>query len=1242
MDTNPMVQGNDSLTDCLNGTFITQNGNEIILQNDMGNARVDNAHLPLGYEPVGIKEYGGIIYVASYNPITNKSQIGSFPSPERIKGTENTDLGNNIDLSFCENNYVVNNNEIPIKYLKNDAKLYPLSDDTSLHIGDKFGIYYYKKSNYTDFFINVSNFNNVNVNSGKVKTPKNKLYTLSLGILNSQNEFVDITKSLQRFDSDGNRLTSTDSELYNFNQGYFISPLGDNNNEDTFLTMDDANYLSNRLANKNLNTYAYKLIGPLYLKVQLNHIQEFTYNIKGYKKNGKAYLTLTGTIIYNCPDGFEKSGQSNSDFENKNYQSYELYDVDSEFKNPNLIGLFEKNGNSISRLNFRVVNKQEILPKVISHSYDSNTDLYTLVVECEYDGITIPNDNPKLELFLGVSSGESCCKDTPSVECEMFLDNLSEWITIDTNLLGSGQLKLKEYKFFNYDDYSNFQYHLEYYEKDDEKITDMRFEFYNVEDETDILYSEIIEPRNGKGIVKIPFNVTQKLYWGRLVYKSNDNTKYIYDEIAYVNAPNTTNTPNTTNKFFTDNGTIFLLTTRLLNPCYNSSNKEEYVRNFKDFVIYSKAKSSNKKLVFKDETTDESEFDRRENAIKQKLNVNYEYVTEYDGELVKVGQAQKNGSLLVSSFENYDPVPENQTIVDVEGEHSDVENTDNAIYVINGTCSDTNGIFANSEIGYLIDSSRSTTDYKTTIKFNTAGNYEISYQARAKNWDPNLNDYSEGAASGTFDLEIGSYSERFIEVENSDYGEYLLIDSSKNQYFQKNVKYSLYIKCRGSIQISGLKFCKITQNNNYEVSDVTIGESIRDFRNYSNLITEGMSKGLHGNTYEEPDNQEPTEESSEEPDSSITDNDLEPSTSEIINDSNHWFVPQDEQLSSILLNDYSTTLTVQYGKTFYQNINPRTYEYTFIDIPIYSVLQIGIYSKRHDGRSTKNNLTIELDVLNDSDQSIYNMRQEILEINTSTTSNLYDIPVTYQIRALPLINEEIYDQLKQSNQFTFNCKIKMTSTWYIRSAALLYNGDIKQLSESVQHDGLANYEYLPYHNSEFTIIQGDGNWATGRNSNYTAKIENVTGYLQNKYTTFVKDQNPNSNNTEIYIVKTQGHCQFVVGDGRVSDEVTDGRISFRRNQIFDVEKFIQDCNNVTNMCAPNFNTCQKFTMADLSKGQYPFSLQYTKKLQYNYNIKSTYNYRAVLSYFNIGGDQYLPTNTDLEGSTNFYIGLYDS
>ena len=110
MDTNPMVQGNDTLTDCLNGTLITMNGNEVILQNDMGNRRVSNAFLPPGYEPVGMKEYGGIIYVAAYNPITNKSQIGSFPSPQRKIDSLNGDIESdsiNFETKFFDNSKIV-------------------------------------------------------------------------------------------------------------------------------------------------------------------------------------------------------------------------------------------------------------------------------------------------------------------------------------------------------------------------------------------------------------------------------------------------------------------------------------------------------------------------------------------------------------------------------------------------------------------------------------------------------------------------------------------------------------------------------------------------------------------------------------------------------------------------------------------------------------------------------------------------------------------------------------------------------------------------------------------------------------------------------------------------------------------------------------------------------------------------------------------------------------------------------
>jgi hypothetical protein len=37
----------------------------------MGNARVENAVLPEGYIPLGTCSYEGIIYIVSYNPLTD-------------------------------------------------------------------------------------------------------------------------------------------------------------------------------------------------------------------------------------------------------------------------------------------------------------------------------------------------------------------------------------------------------------------------------------------------------------------------------------------------------------------------------------------------------------------------------------------------------------------------------------------------------------------------------------------------------------------------------------------------------------------------------------------------------------------------------------------------------------------------------------------------------------------------------------------------------------------------------------------------------------------------------------------------------------------------------------------------------------------------------------------------------------------------------------------------------------------
>lgn len=87
LDLHPTVTPNSVLTDNLNGTFITYNGNEFCLQNDKGNFEV--AHLSEGYVPIGAKEYNGIIYIVSVKnklnendeiiPWESETEIGTYP-----------------------------------------------------------------------------------------------------------------------------------------------------------------------------------------------------------------------------------------------------------------------------------------------------------------------------------------------------------------------------------------------------------------------------------------------------------------------------------------------------------------------------------------------------------------------------------------------------------------------------------------------------------------------------------------------------------------------------------------------------------------------------------------------------------------------------------------------------------------------------------------------------------------------------------------------------------------------------------------------------------------------------------------------------------------------------------------------------------------------------------------------------------------------------------------------------------
>lgn len=82
MDFHPINTPNSVLTDNLNGTFITYDGNEHVLQNDMGNYKLKDCQLKSNYIPIGLKEHAGILYIVSYNPLDEHVEIGTYPSPE--------------------------------------------------------------------------------------------------------------------------------------------------------------------------------------------------------------------------------------------------------------------------------------------------------------------------------------------------------------------------------------------------------------------------------------------------------------------------------------------------------------------------------------------------------------------------------------------------------------------------------------------------------------------------------------------------------------------------------------------------------------------------------------------------------------------------------------------------------------------------------------------------------------------------------------------------------------------------------------------------------------------------------------------------------------------------------------------------------------------------------------------------------------------------------------------------------
>lgn len=285
MDFNNLVTPMSALTNCLNGTSITYNGNEFVLQNDMGNGRVETAYLPTGYVPVGVKEYGGVVYIASVNPTTQECQIGSFPSPERNIGTKDTDSTESQSL-------------LPDK-LAPGTLVYKTKafGDIEISVGDKFALQLDMSVEDASKVIDAC-FNTVEIgNITKISSPKKKTWTIQLMVEDAEHNLRDVTNTLKRYGLYNweQPLTDTvqDQAGYYFQFTNSAKPVPNNQGDSNQQGTDQA-MVENEMPYA--QDYAGRVSGKLYLVFTLNSISEYEVswiNLENEKvEKGKLYPML--------------------------------------------------------------------------------------------------------------------------------------------------------------------------------------------------------------------------------------------------------------------------------------------------------------------------------------------------------------------------------------------------------------------------------------------------------------------------------------------------------------------------------------------------------------------------------------------------------------------------------------------------------------------------------------------------------------------------------------------------------------------------------------------------------------------------------------------------------------------------------------------------------------------------------------------------------------------------------------
>lgn len=428
MDLNPLVTPNDSLVNCLNGTLITYNGNENVLQNDMGNGRVETAYLPQGYIPLGTTQLGGIMYIVSYNPIIKKSQIGCFPSPERNVTSDELNIPkNSLVLSDLFNG----------DHIKSKFKKLILLEDV-LHPGDKFQVGC-SQLNGSQNIISAQEQGNTNPDKYPKYLKLNVVAIQDNGIINNLN----------------NSLIWHDNNYYIL--GTNLEKNGEKLNLDEYRGLIQSNY----------NVFDSKVDGKLAILAELECVDTFSVSWDAIKKDASWQIYLYLNWSYSnqvSPDKINLYGVgisvNNQELEEKVITNYPkstfgsnndiLNNKDTVFYTPVYVGEIDQDVDYKSN------------GEITSARKNDGTDNQFLLTS----PITITQD-----------SGEVHFDVYPEMPFG-YLDWLKQSFSINISNLGSGKIDLKEYRYYYNEGNILLNWGLDAYPERNKEIKSVQFEFY--------------------------------------------------------------------------------------------------------------------------------------------------------------------------------------------------------------------------------------------------------------------------------------------------------------------------------------------------------------------------------------------------------------------------------------------------------------------------------------------------------------------------------------------------------------------------------------------------------------------------------------------------------------------------------------------------------------------------------------------------------------------------------------------